>query len=38
MLLGRQRIAGNAQPATEALAWQAIPQHHRQRQRQTVRA
>ncbi len=37
MLLGRQRIAGNAQPATATLAWQAITQHDRQRQRQTVR-
>ncbi len=30
MLLGRQHIAGNAQPATETLAWQAIAQHYRQ--------
>ncbi len=28
MLLGRQRIAGNAQPSTETLTWQAIAQHH----------
>ena len=38
VVLGRQRIVGNAQPTTETLAWQAIAQHHRQRQRQTVRA
>jgi len=38
VLLGRQRIAGNEQPSTETLTWQAIAQHHRQRQRQAVRA